>query len=185
MSVFAASNYVERHLARCFRHLWPGKPASAGVWYSGRSVGAVQAGTQWLLDGTADFARSLVVAGGSPAATHFLCFAKESKQRKATPRSSALRASLRYSKRQAAAELGLEWAELQKVEDWLALRQSSRTPPVVPVLLGDSHGDPTCIFTAIARNADTLPDKQIGSWNPASRRTTDVLFSPTGYPGSP
>jgi len=27
---------------------------------------------------------SLVHAGGSPAATHFLCFAKESKQRKAT-----------------------------------------------------------------------------------------------------
>ena len=25
------------------------------------------------------------LAGGSPAATHFLCFAKESKQRKATP----------------------------------------------------------------------------------------------------
>ena len=26
------------------------------------------------------------LAGGSPAATHFLCFAKESKQRKATAR---------------------------------------------------------------------------------------------------
>ena len=30
------------------------------------------------------FLRTTVVAGGGPAAAHFLCFAKESKQRKAT-----------------------------------------------------------------------------------------------------
>ena len=54
---------------------------------------------------SADFQR--LEAGGSPAATHFSCFAKKSKQKKATPGSSALRASLRYSERRAAAELGL------------------------------------------------------------------------------
>ena len=54
-------------------------------------------------------------AGGSPAATHFLCFAKESKQRKATPGSSPLRGSLRCSRVKAAAELGLECATTQKV----------------------------------------------------------------------
>ena len=53
-------------------------------------------------------------AGGSPAATHFSCFAKKSKQKKATPDSSAHRASLRYSKRQAAAELGLVGAYVHK-----------------------------------------------------------------------
>ncbi len=35
-----------------------------------------------------------LLAGGSPAATHFLCFAKESKQRKATP--TVCVPSLRY-----------------------------------------------------------------------------------------
>ena len=44
-------------------------------------------------------------AGGSPAASHFLCFAKESNQRKATPGSSPLRGSLRCSQTRAAAEL--------------------------------------------------------------------------------
>ncbi|MEO8385377.1 MAG: hypothetical protein ABI583_09050, partial [Betaproteobacteria bacterium] len=71
-----------------------------------------------------------------------LCFAKESNQRKATRGSSPLRGSLRYSKRQAAAELGLEWAKVQKVKFVLALRQSSRTTPVVSALLGDSHRGP-------------------------------------------
>src|SRR5437868_12514226 len=33
----------------------------------------------------------VLLAGGSPAATHFLCFAKESKQRKATRLSGSLR----------------------------------------------------------------------------------------------
>ena len=56
-----------------------------------------------------------VDAGGSPAATHFSCFAKKSKQKKATPGSSALRASLRYSERQAAAELGLVVMKTRKV----------------------------------------------------------------------
>ena len=47
---------------------------------------------------------------GLPAASYFLCFAKESNQRKATRGSSPRqkrRGALRYSKRQAAAELGL------------------------------------------------------------------------------
>ena len=50
-------------------------------------------------------------AGGCPAATFFLCFAKERRQRKATRGSSPRqkrRGALRYSNRQAAAELGLE-----------------------------------------------------------------------------
>ena len=38
-----------------------------------------------------------VLAGGSPAATHFLCFAKESKQRKATPTVCVPFAALRGS----------------------------------------------------------------------------------------
>ncbi len=86
-----------------------------------------------------------VNAGGSPAASYFLCFAKESNQRKATRGSSSPQKrgdALRYSKRQAAAELGLEWAKVQKVEFVLALRQSSRTTPVVSALLGDSHRGP-------------------------------------------
>ena len=44
-------------------------------------------------------------AGGGPAAAHFLCSAKESKQRKAAPSSPPLRGSLRYSVLKAAAEL--------------------------------------------------------------------------------
>ena len=51
-----------------------------------------------------------LIAGGCPAASYFLCFAKESNQRKATRGSSPRqkrRGALRYSKQQAAAELGL------------------------------------------------------------------------------
>jgi len=39
------------------------------------------------------FLRRCSVAGGSPAATHFSCFAKKSKQKKATAEPLALRAS--------------------------------------------------------------------------------------------
>ena len=72
-------------------------------------------------------------AGGCPAATYVLCFAKESRQRKATrgssPRNPLHRIpvqqarsvasrnpcfTLRYSKRQAAAELGLEWVRRKR-----------------------------------------------------------------------
>ena len=84
-------------------------------------------------------------AGGSPAATHFSCFAKKSKQKKATRGSSPPQkrgGSLRYSKRQAAAELGLVEASSKRFESALALRQSSRTAPVVSALLGSSHRDP-------------------------------------------
>ncbi len=44
-------------------------------------------------------------AGGSPAASHFSCFAKKSNQKKAAPSSPPLRGSLRYSRLKAAAEL--------------------------------------------------------------------------------
>ena len=53
--------------------------------------------------------------------------------------------ALRYSKRQAAAELGLEGLEAQMVAFALALKQSSRTTPVISALLGDSHRDPTSV----------------------------------------
>ena len=45
-------------------------------------------------------------AGGCPAASYFLCAAKESNQRKAAPLPPPLRGALRYSMRRAAAELG-------------------------------------------------------------------------------
>ena len=107
-----------------------------------------------------------VDAGGSPAASHFLCFAKESNQRKATRGSSSPQKrgdALRYSKRQAAAELGLEWAKAQEIAFVLALRQSSRTTPVVSALLGDSHREPSlmrslCPITVVPAQAGTQFD---------------------------
>ena len=69
---------VERHLGRALGHKWVEMPVDISD------------------------------AGDCPAATHFLCFAKESKQRKATRahrRAKKPRDSLRYSKRPAAAEL--------------------------------------------------------------------------------
>ena len=51
------------------------------------------------------------------------------------------RGSLCYSKRQAAAELGLVDAPCKWAGAVLALGQSSRTTPVIPALLGDSHRD--------------------------------------------
>ena len=81
------------------------------------------------------------VAGGCPAATHFSCFAKKSKQKKATPGSSALRATHRNTGTTGRfAKLGLEWADELEVEFVLVLKHAKRTAPVVPVLLGDSHG---------------------------------------------
>ncbi len=102
--VFAVFKYVERHLVRVFKAFWPGRPVNTGVSHSkytvipaepapaGRKPGA---GIQRLSQTAAAIIFSRADAGGSPAATHFLCFAKESKQRKATRGSSPLRGSLR------------------------------------------------------------------------------------------
>jgi hypothetical protein len=51
--------------------------------------------------------RLFIVAGGSPAASHFFCLAKKSDQKKATQDPPPLRGSLRCSNDQAAAELAL------------------------------------------------------------------------------
>ena len=84
-------------------------------------------------------------AGGCPAATYFLCFAKESRQRKATRGSSPRqkrRGALRCSRVKAAAELGLEGVAVLEVKVALALKQSSPTAPSLAPLLGDSHRGP-------------------------------------------
>ncbi len=59
-------------------------------------------------------------AGGSPAAGHFSCAAKKSNQKKAAPGSPALRASLRYSPRRAAAELALAYNKGARTQTVLA-----------------------------------------------------------------
>ena len=89
-------------LARVLEAFRPGRRADSGSTFS-------SAGTD---------------AGGCPAATYFLCFAKESKQRKATPGSSALRASLRCSQTRAAAELGLVVVSRK----WFSLCSPSDSP---------------------------------------------------------
>ena len=97
-------------------------------------------------------------AGGSPAATHFSCFAKKSKQKKATrgslppqtrggtlvrqEQNVALRNPCFTSKRQAAAELGLVDRLALKVLEGLALRQSTRPTPSVSAILSDSKRGP-------------------------------------------
>jgi hypothetical protein len=48
------------------------------------TVVPAKAGTHWHLSLADAAATAWGLAGGSPAATHFLCHAKESKQRKAT-----------------------------------------------------------------------------------------------------
>ena len=79
-------------------------------------------------------------AGGCPAATYFLCFAKESRQRKATRGSSPPQkrgGTLRCSRVKAAAELGLEGAAVVEVKAPLALKQSSPTSPSLAPPLGN------------------------------------------------
>jgi len=49
----------------------------------------------------------LMVAGGSPAASHFSCFAKKSNQKKANPGLPPLRGSLEKPQTGGAAELAL------------------------------------------------------------------------------
>jgi hypothetical protein len=85
-------------------------------------------------------------AGGCPAATHFLCFAKESKQRKATrvhrfcrdtpergsPSKACDKNPLRYSKRQAAAEL---LVRIALVSDASNVASSSNSPRGMPLSL--------------------------------------------------
>jgi len=83
-------------------------------------------------------------AGGSPAASSFLLLRqKKGTKEKATRvrRPAKTRGSLRYSKRQAAAELlgRIIFRELCK-QCGVLVRQSSRNAPVASALLGDSHG---------------------------------------------
>jgi hypothetical protein len=80
-------------------------------------------GHKWL-----EMAADIGDAGGCPAATHFLCFAKESKQRKATRvhrRAKKPRGSLCYSRAKAAAELALRKRFVVKVN---IVAQSSDSP---------------------------------------------------------
>ena len=74
--------------------------------------------------------------------TFFASPKKVTKERRPEVRRPAkARGSLRYSKRQAAAELGLVVVSRKRCCAVLALRQSSRNAPVVSALLGDSHRD--------------------------------------------
>jgi hypothetical protein len=83
-------------------------------------------------------------AGGGPAAAHFLCSAKESKQRKASPGSSPVRFALGFPALLRVA------GHSQNSGSWLsrslslvlvlALKHCSRTTPATLALLGDSHG---------------------------------------------
>ncbi len=71
-----------------------------------------------------------LLAGGSPAATHFLCFAKESKQRKATPAVcdpfASLRGTLRYSLQAGSAQTRLRLKQRAALIR-LKLRSSAQT----------------------------------------------------------
>gem|GEM_PF-5180075 len=83
-------------------------------------------------------------AGGSPAASpFFLLRQKKGTKEKATRvrRPAKARGSLRYSKRQAAAELlgQIIFSELCK-QCGVLVRQFLRNAPVASALLGDSHG---------------------------------------------
>ena len=83
-------------------------------------------------------------AGGSPAATYFSCFAKKSKQKKATRGSSPRKSAGYPALLETTGHCGTRARKVaaQKVSIVLALRQSSRNAPVVPALLGDSHRGP-------------------------------------------
>ncbi len=84
MGVFLGFEHVDRHLVRVFWQFRSTRPASAGVLNSVITVIPAKAGIQ-VSQRDAGLQLAKTVAGGSPAATYFLCFAKESKQRKATP----------------------------------------------------------------------------------------------------
>ena len=84
-------------------------------------------------------------AGACPAATHFLCFAKKSKQRKATPASSPRKSAGFPPLLGTTGRCGTRLANRRYPSadsSPASLKQSSRTTPVIPALLGDSHGDP-------------------------------------------
>ena len=90
---------------------------------------------------------------GLPAASHFSCFAKKSNQKKATRGSSPgksagclalLESTGRCGTR---ARIGIA----QEISCVLALRQSSRTAPVVSALLSDSHRDPASPLSLSSR----------------------------------
>ncbi len=105
-------------------------------------------------------------AGGCPAATYFLCFAKESRQRKATRGSSPRqkrRGALRCSRVKAAAELGLEGAALLEIKVALALKQSSPTSPSLAPLLGDSHRDPVVLRRPLKKSVSPASLKGLPS----------------------
>jgi hypothetical protein len=65
-------SFVALGAVRCVRRLQTVVPAEAGIHF-------------WWLTVTVAFCDDR--SGGGPAATHFSCFAKKSKQKKATPRS--------------------------------------------------------------------------------------------------
>jgi len=138
---------VERHLGRGLGHKWLEMPVDERVLSYPKSsaiknyVVPAQAGIQvrGCIAVLVNFCfASSDRAGGCPAATHFLCFAKESKQRKATRvhrfcRDKACdKNPLRYSKRQAAAEL---LGRIALVSDARNAASSSDSPRGMPLSL--------------------------------------------------
>ena len=113
---------------------------------------------------------------GLPAASHFSCFAKKSNQKKATRGSSPgksagclalLESTGRCGTR---ARIGIA----QEISCVLALRQSSRTAPVVSALLSDSHRDPASPLSLSSRRR---PGSKLTLFclGPGLRRE-DILF---------
>ena len=143
--------------ARCLEGFWLGMGVG---WRSAKSGTAVESSGESRLcmgyprrspsasserrPSDVSFAHLRILAGGSPAATHFSCFAKKSKQKKATrgssPRKSAGCLALLETTGRCGTRARIVTA--QKVEFVLALRQSSRNAPVASALLSDSHRDP-------------------------------------------
>jgi hypothetical protein len=141
VSVF---DIVERHLGRGLGHKWLEIPVDKWVYKrepfprSQNFVIPAKAGTQSTVVSKTLMTLIPAFAGGCPATTHFLCFAKESKQRKATQvhrfcRDKACdKNPLRYSKRQAAAEL---LGRIVLVSDASNVASSSNSPRGMPLSL--------------------------------------------------
>ena len=104
-------------------------------------------------------------AGGSPAASYFLCFAKESNQRKATrgssPRKGAGYPALLETTGRCGTRARMNIAHRPRIP--LALKQSSRTSPVASALLGDSHRDPVVLRRPLKKSVSPASLKGLPS----------------------
>ena len=123
-------------------------------------------------------------AGGSPAATHFSCFAKKSKQKKATRGSSPRKNAGYPALLETTGRCGTRARRVaaQKASNVLALRQSSRNAPVVSALLGDSHRDPVAFsppsLSSMPKSVLTL--KELGFPYARERRKSHTRSSNNG-----